>query len=209
MFRKLILSLLFYCVPSLAAESYQPQQGDVVFQSLPNPWGQDLVDMIEGATGSPYSHCGVVIEEAGKWQVIEAIGPVQIIPLSQWQSRGRSKKIWVYRFAETHHKFIPQMIAAMKKDLGKPYDIRYRLDDEAIYCSELIYRGWKKATGKPLGKLVKLQDLNWQPYRKIIVAIEGTEEIPLDRLIITPRDLAQAKELTQVWPPPQPSKKKN
>jgi hypothetical protein len=96
----------------------------------------------------------------------------------------------------------------MKKDLGKPYDLRYRLDDESIYCSELIYRGWLAATGKPLGKLVKLNELQWQPYRKLIVALEGSEEIPLERQIITPRDLANAPELTQVWPEPHTSKKK-
>jgi hypothetical protein len=104
---------------------------------------------------------------------------------------------------EKFRKSIPNMVKVMKKDLGKPYDIRYRLDSENIYCSELLYRGWKEVTGKPLGKLVKLHELNWQPYRKIIVAIEGSEEIPLQREIITPRDLAQAHELTQVWPIPE------
>ena len=88
----------------------------------------------------------------------------------------------------------------MKLDLGKPYDPRYRLDSEAIYCSELIYRGWKQATGETLGKTVTLQQLNWQPYQKIIVAIERSENIPLDREIITPRDLALAPQLKPVWP---------
>lgn len=203
-----MLSLLLLCVPSLAKAVYQPKHGDVLFQSLPNPWGQDIVDMIEGATGSPYSHCGVVIFEKGQWQVIEAIGPVQIVPLSTWQARGRGKKVWAYRLEEKQQRHIPSFVAAMKKDLGKPYDLRYRLDDEAIYCSELIYRGWLAATGKPLGKLVKLNELQWQPYRKLIVALEGSEEIPLERQIITPRDLANAPELTQVWPEPQTSKKK-
>ncbi len=197
--KSLVASLLLM-LTAIAEEAYQPQHGDVVFQSLPNPFGMDLVDMIEGATGSPYSHCGMVIAEKGQWQVIEAIGPVQIIPLADWQARGRRKKLWAYRFDETKRKQIPQTIAAMKLDLGKPYDPRYRLDSEAIYCSELIYRGWKQATGETLGKTVTLQQLNWQPYQKIIVAIERSENIPLDREIITPRDLALAPQLKPVWP---------
>lgn len=197
--------ILLLCVSFVNAteKTYHPQLGDIVFQSLPNPWGKDLVDMIEGATDSPYSHCGMVIIEDGKWQVIEAIGPVQIVPLDVWQARGRGRKIWAYRPAEKFRNSIPIMVKEMKKDLGKPYDIRYRLDSENIYCSELLYRGWKGVTGKPLGRLVKLHELNWQPYRKIIVAIEGSEEIPLHREIITPSDLAQASELTQVWPIPE------
>ncbi len=43
-----------------AEAAYRPQQGDIVFQSLPNPWGMDLVDAIEGSTASPYSHCAMV-----------------------------------------------------------------------------------------------------------------------------------------------------
>ena len=58
--------------------AYQPVEGDILFQSLPNPAGLDLVDAIEGSTGSPYSHCGMVFQERGEWQVIEAIGPVKI-----------------------------------------------------------------------------------------------------------------------------------
>jgi hypothetical protein len=205
------ISLLFCVGASLAwgnPGAYQPQQGDVVFQSSPNPMGMDLVDMIEGATGSVYSHCGMVIWHQNQWHVIEAVGPVQIISLTNWQARGRGKKIWAYRLQESSQQHIPAAITAMKRDIGKPYDSRYRLDDAAIYCSELIYRGWKFATGKGLGKTVILQELNWQPYRKIIVVLEGSEQIPLTREIITPRDLAKAPELTRVWPVAEVAKKK-
>lgn len=205
------ICFLFFVGASFAwanEDAYRPQQGDIVFQSSPNPWGMDLVDMIEGATGSAYSHCGMVIRHQNQWQVIEAVGPVQIIPLSHWQARGRGKKVWAYRLQESSQQHIPAAITAIKRDIGKPYDSRYRLDDAAIYCSELIYRGWKSATGKGLGKTVVLQELNWQPYRKIIVALERSEEIPLTREIITPRDLAKAPELKRVWPVVEVAKKK-
>jgi hypothetical protein len=39
---------------------YAPQEGDIIFQSLPH---HELVDAIEGATRSPWSHCGVVMRE--------------------------------------------------------------------------------------------------------------------------------------------------
>jgi uncharacterized protein YycO len=197
--------MMVFC--SAQAQAYEPRQGDVLFQQLPNPPGLDLVDAIEGATGSPYSHCGMVLWHDNQWQVIEAVGPVMIVPIEAWKARGRGKNFWAYRLNEASQKFIPAALTAMKRDLGKPYDPRYRFDDKAIYCSELIYRGWQAATGKGLGKTVALQELNWQPYRKVIVAIEGTEEIPLTREMITPRDLAKAPELTLVWPVAKTKKK--
>lgn len=179
---------------------YQPMEGDIVFQSLPNPAGMDLVDAIEGSTDSPYSHCGMVFQEGREWKVIEAIGPVKITPLKNYAARGRGGKLWAYRLDEADRKHVPAALAAMKEDLGKPYDPRYRFDDEAIYCSELIWRGWRASTGKGIGKTVTLGSLNWQPYQPVIEAIEGRGTLPLDREMITPRDLAKAKELTPVLP---------
>ena len=180
--------------------AYQPVEGDILFQSLPNPPGLDLVDAIEGSTASPYSHCGMVFQEDGSWKVIEAIGPVKITPLDDYIARGRGKQVWAYRFDEASRKKVPAALTAMKRDLGKPYDPRYRFDDEAIYCSELIWRGWNAATGRELGTAVTLGSLNWQPYQAVIEAIEGPGNLPLDREMITPRDLAKAKELTRVFP---------
>ncbi|BCU75666.1 YiiX/YebB-like N1pC/P60 family cysteine hydrolase [Luteolibacter sp. LG18] len=206
-----LLALLCLCLglqtagadtPKKTQATYEPQEGDIVFQSLPNAWGMDLVDAIEGSTGSPYSHCAMVFQKDGEWRVIEAIGPVQEIPLAQWIARGRGKKVWAYRLADDQKQHIPATLKAMRQDLGKPYDPHYRFDDQAIYCSELIWRGWKAATGKGLGTTVKLGDLHWQPYRKVIERIEGTTTIPVDREMITPRDLAAAKELKQVYPSP-------
>lgn len=73
---------------------YTPQEGDIVFQSLPHG---DLVDAIEGIIHSPYSHCGVVLNERGHWVVIESIGTVRETPLLEWLQQGRSAAFAVYR----------------------------------------------------------------------------------------------------------------
>lgn len=197
----LLISCCGFAGKSGSSNGYLPVEGDILFQSLPNPSGLDLVDAIEGSTGSPYSHCGMVFQEDGRWQVIEAIGPVQITPLDEYIGRGRGNKFRAYRLDEASRKRVPAALSAMKQDLGKPYDPRYRFDDEAIYCSELIWRGWKAATGKELGTAVTLGSLNWQPYQEVIEAIEGPGNLPLHRKMITPRDLARAEELRAVFPP--------
>ncbi len=206
MFRFLVVAIAFalsscgFAGKTGGTTTYQPVAGDILFQSLPNPPGMDLVDAIEGSTGSPYSHCGMVFQEDGRWKVIEAIGPVKITPLDRYLARGRGKKVWAYRLDESVRKKVPAALTAMKMDLGKPYDPRYRFDDEAIYCSELIWRGWKAATGRELGTAVPLGNLDWEPYQAVIEAIEGPGNLPLDRKMITPRDLAKSKELTRVYP---------
>ena len=173
---------------------YQPQEGDVVMQSLPK---MDLVRAIEGVTNSPYSHCGIVTQLEGQWVVLEAIGPVRYTPLYSYLDRGRADAYAVYRLREPHRKHIPGMIEEAAKMLNRPYDFRYRLDDENIYCSELIYKGFKATSSEDLGKLEALGTLNWEPYEKTIRKYDGGG-LPLDRMMITPVGLTRSPKLELV-----------
>lgn len=174
---------------------YEPYVGDLIFQSLPS---SDLVDAIEGATKSPYSHVGIVLKSEKGWMVREAIGDVHDTKLTEFLSRGRNFKFDVYRFKAKYQPLIPKIIAETANYLGRPYDIRYRMDDSAIYCSELIYKAAKDATGLKLGNLVKLGSLDWGPYQSLIISIEGGP-VPKERVMITPRDLAKATQLELVY----------
>ncbi len=178
--------------------NYEPQEGDVIFQSLPF---SRLVNAIEGATRSPYSHCGIVAKENDRWIVYEAFKPVGPTPLREFISRGRNQAFAVYRWRAEHQPLIPGILTNVRGYRGRPYDARYRLDDNAtsIYCSELIYLAYRDASGgKDLGRLVTLGELHWQPYNDLIEQLEQAPP-PLDREIITPRDLARAPELERVY----------
>lgn len=170
------------------------QDGDILFQSLPHG---DLVDAIEGATGSPFSHCGIAHQTDHGWVVIEAIGPVKETKLSVWIGHGRRGRYTVYRLREAYRDCIPAMITAAKKYLGRPYDIHYEMDDKKIYCSELIYKAFKRASGEELGQLVALGKLNWGPHVRVIEAIEHGR-VPLERMMITPRSVSEAEQLELV-----------
>ena len=88
-------------------------------------------------------------------------------------------------------------LSAARYYLGRPYDKHYDFDDERIYCSELVFKAVRTATGVSLGKVQRLGDLNWQPHEAFIRSIEGY--VPKDREMITPRALSEAPELTQVF----------
>jgi len=174
---------------------YEPQDGDVVFQSLPHG---PVVWAIEGVTKSPYSHCGIVAKKDGQWIVYEAYRGVSATPLKEFLFRGRGGGFMVYRLRDEHSEHIPETIQCCEKYLGRPYDIRYRLDDEKIYCSELIWKAYRDATdGQHLGTLVKFGKMNWQPYETLIRQIEG--DVPVDREMITPVELARARQLEPVF----------
>ena len=184
-----------------APAEYEPQAGDFVFQSLPH---DPLVDAIEGSSGSPFSHCGIVKKRGvvkphdPAWVVIEAIGPVKETRLPFWIAQGRDSAYVVFRLREPLAKNIPAILAAAGKYEGRPYDIHYDMDDEKIYCSELLYKAVRDATGRKLGKIRKLGELNWRPYEQVIRHIESGS-LPLDREMITPRDFSEAPELREVF----------
>lgn len=188
--------ILTSCAAAGPTTAYTPQQGDLVFQSLPHI---PVIDAIEGSTHSPYSHCGIVVNQDSAWYVLEAIGPVKLTRLERWTSQGRKEEFAVYRLKPAFQPKVDAMITAAEKFIGLPYDIQYEMDDEKIYCSELIYKGFLKASGEHLGKIVKLGDLDWRPHEQVIRSIAG-DPLPLEREMITPRDLAKAEQLETVLP---------
>ena len=180
--------------PPAAIAAYVPRLGDLVFQSSPRG---PLINAIEGATQSPYSHCGIVPRRDEAWVVVEAVEPVKETPLAQWIARGRQAGFAVYRFEEKYADKLPVMIAAARRHLGKPYDMRYDFDDEKLYCSELIYKAFREATGEECGAVCRLGELNWRPYETFIRMLEGGD-LPLERRMITPRAVSEATQLKLV-----------
>ena len=77
------------------------KEGDLLFQiskSAQSP-------LVAFATGSVYTHCGILVEKQGKWYVLEATGPVKLTPLQQWCDKGRFKHVLSRRVLEKPLKF--------------------------------------------------------------------------------------------------------
>ncbi len=177
-------------------KGYIPKSGDIIFQSSPH---SDLVDAIEGATESKYSHVGILVQKENRWFVREALGGgVLDTPLEEFIDRGRNKSIAVYRLKKKYRHYLPSFVKKSALYVGKPYDEYYRLDDTCVYCSELVYKAFKDASGIALGKLQKFGDLKWGHYAPIIAKIKGAV-IPKDRLVITPVAISKAKEVERVY----------
>ena len=176
---------------------YAPQEGDVVFQSLPHG---DLVDAIEGITHSPFSHCGVVLRnEAGQWVVIESIFNVHETPLFLWLMRGRGGNFAAYRLDAKYAPLIPEFKKDLLAHAGQPYDFDYDMaKGDGAYCSSLVYLSFDQAAGEKMGTLEKLGDLDWKPFEHFIET-EQPGKLPLDRAMITPASLAKAPQLHEIY----------
>ncbi len=198
-FKTTLLFIGWIIFGSIACSSpragYTPQQGDVIFQSFPH---SELADAIESVSQSAYSHCGLVVQNGSNFAVLEAIGPVTETDLDSWIRRGRENAFAVYRWTPKHQPEIGRIITAAKSYLGRPYDIHFSFDDEAIYCSELIFKAYKQVTGENLGTVRRIRDLNWKPNEAFIRKIEEGE-LPLDREMITPKDLSESPSLQKYF----------
>lgn len=179
--------------PVRAAATYQPKVGDLLFQSIPH--GR-FIDTIEGGTQSPYSHCGILINKDGQWMVLEAlVDRVKETHISEWRDRGQF--LDAYRLKEPFQKHIPRMIDEAQRFIGHPYDTYYQMDDSAMYGSELIYKGYKRASGRKLGKTIPISKFVQQDYKALFQKLSLI--LPLERDMITARNLSKSTDLEKVY----------
>ncbi|MCL2103828.1 MAG: hypothetical protein FWH21_02020 [Kiritimatiellaeota bacterium] len=191
--------LLCVCAALLISCARQPppfefREGDLIFQSLPRT--SELVDAIEGATQSAWSHCGVIMREDNQWVVYEAIGNVHHTLLPDWIRRGRGERFEVYRLKPGIAFDTENLRAQLKSFWGKPYDFHYAPDDSAIYCSELVYKAYDRAADIQIGTWQTLGSLDWKRFENFILTIEP--EVPLERLMITPVALTRSERVERV-----------
>src|SRR5262245_53195401 len=78
------LALLLLAAGCAAPHLPDVQDGDVIFQTSHSSQSE----AIQRATGSRYSHMGIVFARGGRPFVLEAAGTVRYTPLATWIGRG-------------------------------------------------------------------------------------------------------------------------
>jgi hypothetical protein len=178
---------------------YQPQVGDVLIQAI-TPCGR-LLSTVKGVTQSKWCHCGVVTRKNGRWVVCEAVGDgVRHTPLIIFLLRGDEIDFAAYRLTGESRAYATQMAACCETYVGRPYDIQYELDDEKIYCSELVYKAYRDAAdGGDLAAVQRFGDLNWRQFKDDIAHFHGDDDLPLDRKVVTPVALTRSPRLEKTF----------
>lgn len=174
------------------------QTGDLVFHTSKTK----LAFITSVATRSRLTHVGMIIMKKNKPYVVEANGPIKINSLQRFVNRGIGKKFVVLRFKKDLSKNQKrQLIKEAYRHIGKRYDGKFKWDDKKLYCSELVFKIYKKALGIKLNKPEKFGDFysSWNPIITQFAKKKYGKNIPLNEKIITPERLYNSDLLTAVY----------
>lgn len=189
--------LLGGLVSAKSPVQYDLREGDILFSSSAYGQGSAII----AATGSPYTHCGVVFRQEDRLMVLEAVQPVKVSTVADFYSRGKAESFAVKRLKS------PVTAAGYQrarewaaKQVGLNYDARFLWGDDKMYCSELVWKVFKQA-GVELCALKKFKDyqLDRPEVRRIInERFGGMDNVPMNEKVVAPSDIADSKLLVDV-----------
>ena len=160
--------------------------------------------MVRALTNSRWTHMGVVFHETAGPMVFEAVSPVRKTPIQKWIAHGRDRRYVVKRLRDADTRLSTDTVAKMRTLgatwLGRPYDLRFRWDDQTLYCSELAYKLFDRAAGIRLGKLERAADMNLDDERVQRALRKRFANAKFDptETVVTPDSIFNDDELIQV-----------
>jgi uncharacterized protein YycO len=175
------------------------KEGDLIFQTSLSSQSK----AIQLATKSKYSHCGLIYKKDKDFYVFEAVQPVKWTALNEWIARGKNGKYVIKRLKNANKVLNPAVIHKMKQIAnrfnGKNYDLTFEWSDDKIYCSELIWKIYKEATGIKIGKVEKLGDfdLTNKIVKKKMKERYGYN-IPINETVISPAAIFNSELLITI-----------
>ena len=189
------ISCIFYSLNEFTSEkifatvdkpSTSLRQGDIIFQTSGS--GQSYA--IQLATNSKYSHCGLVEIVNGSEYVFEAVQPVKLTPLKDWVKNGNNGHYVVKRLKDTT-KLTKSSVKILREEAklqkGKNYDIYFDWSDYKMYCSELVWKLYKRAFGVEVGELQELKEFDLtNPIVKAKLKERYGNAVPLNEKVIFP-----------------------
>lgn len=160
--------------------------GDIIFHKSQSRQSK----AIKEASGSEWTHVGMLVLKDGEWHVAEAIGPVVATKLQDFINRGKDKDYKIYRFKYFDAASMEDKLLAAIERQNKAYDIYFEISDESTYCSELVYKAMLEVTGHELGKVQQFKDLKLNgPQVKALIKRRLTDKgrtLDVEEPIITP-----------------------
>lgn len=183
---------LIACFSALAGEI---SDGDIIFQSSRSR----QAEAISAATDSKYTHVGIIFHDEGSPYVHEAVQPVRKIPLKEWIRRGKDGHFVIKRVKDIDTATLPEVRKEVERMIGKDYDLLFEWSDSRIYCSELVWKAYDRASDIQIGELKKLGDfdLNHEVVRPVVARRYGGN-VPVEMKVIAPSEMFDSKLLITV-----------
>jgi len=142
-------------------DSFELRQGDLLFQDLDcGPFCDAIEKVTQGYNGANFSHIGIVAGDSIENFVVIEAQPTGVdtthleVFLRHSLDLSGQPKVVVGRLEQKYCNLIPSAIGKAYSLIGKPYDKVFDINNDAYYCSELIYEIFLFAnSGKPIFKL--------------------------------------------------------
>ena len=175
------------------------QDGDIIFQVSQSSQSK----AIQLATESKYAHCGIIYKRGNEYYVFEAIQPVTLTPLQKWINRGKDKHYVVKRLKDAKTLLTQNVLKKMKQEgekfKGKNYDLTFEWSDAKIYCSELVWKLYKRAANIELSTLERLGDFDLShPIVQAKIKERYGSKIPVQEKVVSPKALFESPLLITV-----------
>ena len=178
----LVIMVLFlgikYCSGQTSVDKLK--EGDHIFHTSKS----EQSPLIQYATMSALSHCGIIIEKGNGLYVLEATGKLKLTPLQEFINRGKGKQWWAKRVIDKPVKVKYSHL------LGRRYDTSFKPDNNLFYCSELIHHIYQKQFGIELCKYRKVSDYHLTGLKKKL----RQRGINLNQKVVAPVDIYNSKK---------------
>ena len=196
----LTLSLFSLLLSCSVLPPVELMDGDIIFHSSMSKQSK----AVELATHSELTHMGVLFQRDGEWFVAEAIHPVKTTPLAVFILRGKGRHYTIMRLRDRAVLATPEAQQRFREEidaqLGKSYDEAFAWNDSEMYCSELVWKAYKRALGVELGKLQSLGDFDLShPVVRAKLQERYGGTIPLDEKVISPQAIADSPLLETIY----------
>ncbi len=177
----LVLVMLFFGIKYYAGQTSagKLKEGDLIFHTSKS----EQSPLIQYATMSVLSHCGIIVEKSDGLYVLEASGKLKLTPLQEFIDRGKDRQWWAKRVIDKPVKVKYSHL------LGRRYDTSFKPDNNLFYCSELIHHIYKTQFDIELCKYRKVSDYNLTGLKKKL----KQRGINLDQEVVAPIDIYNSK----------------
>ena len=134
-----------------ACHSFELKEGDLLFQDLDcGPMCDAIEAVTNGIDNYNFSHVALIVSHHDTLFALEAISAgVVLTPVADFLDRSLDTngqpKVLVARLTEKYKSLNSDAVSYAKSRLGYPYDELFLTDNQAYYCSELLYEAYKHA----------------------------------------------------------------
>lgn len=166
------------------------REGDIIFQTSQSKQSP----LIQLATRSKITHCGIIVMRDGEPYVLETLGTLILTPLDEFIARGVGGRYWLKRGTKENIKI------EYEEYLGKPYDKAFSFNNDIYYCSELVYEIYLRQLGINLCEPRQISDYLILCSDRIPQIKNAMKErgITKEQYAVAPVDIFESNELSLV-----------